>query len=145
MSYQLTCPNCRYEFAYDRDYYDKHIAELGVEIQDISRQLQEHNLLPYREQRLRTDWWRRAKLSLTTKQKELAELKAIRKVAEQHLSKEQIGIFKQLVKDELGEERYVQLMEQARLELKAYKISDTMGHGYTRSNSKSSVTSINKL
>ena len=85
MKYQMTCPKCHYEFTYDNGYYDKNIARLGVEINDIMRQLAEHNLLPWPEKKARTEWWLRAKKALAEKQKELAELKAIRKVCDQQI------------------------------------------------------------
>jgi len=34
MKYQLTCPNCHYEWHYDNGYYDDNITRLGIEIHD---------------------------------------------------------------------------------------------------------------
>ena len=142
---QLTCPKCHYEFGYDNGYYDENIARLGKEIYDIINQLAEHKLLPKGEQIARTDWWRRAKKSLAEKQKELSELKAIRKAADQQLRRYEFEIFKNLVRDAVGEDLYRKLIEKMKLELEAYQTSGLMRHEYTRSNSKSSVTSIDKL
>lgn len=55
MKYQLTCPKCKHEFAYDSDYYEKNITRLGLEIAEIIRQLAEHRRLPWPEQKARTD------------------------------------------------------------------------------------------
>lgn len=145
MKYQMTCPNCKYEFTYDNGYLDKNIARLGCEIYDIQSQLAEHRLLPKPEQMRRTDWWLRAKHSLTEKQKELAELKAIRKVSDQQIKQYEHLVFKELVKEFVGEAQYKKFLEQVDSELEAYKTSGLMQHEYTRSNSKSNVTSINKL
>ena len=106
MKYQLTCPKCKHEFAYDNGYYDRNISRLGIEIQDIIRQLSEHKLLPWPEQKARTDWYFRAKRSLAEKQKELAELKAYRKVADQQVDNMFFKIFKNLVKEEFGQENF---------------------------------------
>lgn len=145
MSYQLTCPKCKHEFQYDNGYVDKNITRLGHEIQDINLQLAEHRLLPFNEQRARTDWWLRAKRSLAEKQKELGELKAIRKVADQQINAYEYMIFKAILKDMIGQEEYQKILERVLDEVKAYKESGLMRHEYTRSNSKSGVTNINKL
>lgn len=142
---QLTCPKCHYEFGYDNGYYDENIARLGKEIYDIMNQLAEHKLLPKGEQIARTDWWRRAKKSLAEKQKELSELKAIRKAADQQLKKYEFEIFKNLVRDAVGEDLYEKLIEKMNEETEAYRTSGLMRHEYTRANSKSDVTSINKI
>ena len=39
MKYQLTCPKCKHEFAYNNGYLDRNITRLGCEIQDIIMQL----------------------------------------------------------------------------------------------------------
>lgn len=53
--------------------------------------------------------------------------------------------FKNLVKELVGEEKYKELLKQMESELEAYTTSGLMRHEYTRSNSKSGVTSINKI
>lgn len=82
---------------------------------------------------------------MAAKQKELGELKAIRKVCDQQLKAVEFQIFKDLVKDRLGEAAYKELLEKMEEEAKVYEISGLMRHEYTHSNSKSGVTSINKL
>lgn len=145
MKYQLTCPKCKHEFAYDADYYEKNIARLGQEIAEINRQLAKHRLLPWPEQKARTDWYFRARKAAAEKQIELGKLKAIRKAADQQIDKMMFRIFKDLVREEIGEESYRRLIEKSKAELEAYEISGMMRHEYTRSNSKANVTSINKL
>lgn len=145
MKYQLTCPKCKHEFVYDADYYEKNITRLGLEIAEITRQLAGHRRLPWPEQKARTDWFYRAKKALAEKQVELAELKAIRKAADRQIDEMMFRIFKDLVREEIGEEAYRRLIEKSKAELEAYEISGLMRHEYTRSNSKANVTSINKL
>ena len=145
MKYQLTCPKCKHEFAYDSDYYEKNITRLGLEIAEIISQLAEHRRLCWSEQKARTDWFFRAKKALAEKQVELAELKAIRKQADQQIDHMMFRIFKDLVREEIGEEAYKRLIEKSKAELEAYEISGMMRHEYTRSNAKANVTSINKL
>lgn len=145
MKYQVTCPNCHHEWHYDNGYYDDNITRLGIEIQDIMLQLRKHKELPKSEQYARTDWWLSAKRALTEKQKQIAELKAIRKQYDQQINQYEYQTFKNLVKEFVGEAKYKELLEKMKLELEAYQASGLMRHEYTRSNSKSSVTSINKL
>lgn len=145
MKYQLRCPKCHHEFAYDNGYYDKNIERLGAEINELNRQLAEHRMLPWPEQKRRTDWWLRAKMALAEKQKELGELKSIRKAADQQVNQVLFHMFKALVKEKVGEQVYMELIEQSKKELEAYKVSGLMRHEYTRSNAKANVTSINKL
>lgn len=145
MKYQVTCPNCHYEWHYDNGYYDDNITRLGIEIQDIILQLRKHKELPKSEQFARTEWWLSAKKALTEKQKQLAELKAIRKQYDQQIKAYEYQAFKNIVKEAVGEVKYKGFLEQMEKELEAYQVSGLMRHEYTRSNSKSSVTSINKL
>ena len=145
MKYQVTCPNCHHEWHYDNGYYDDNITRLGIEIQDIILQLRKHKELPKSEQFARTEWWLSAKKALTEKQKQLAELKAIRKQYDQQIKAYEYQAFKNIVKESVGEVKYKEFLEQMEKELEAYQISGLMRHEYTRSNSKSSVTSINKI
>jgi hypothetical protein len=145
MKYQVTCPICHHEWHYDNGYYDDNITRLGIEIQGIILQLQKHKQLPKSEQYARTDWWLSAKRALAEKQKQLAELKAIRKQYDQQIKAYEYQTFKNLVKEVVGEVKYKELLAKMEKELEAYQISGLMRHEYTRSNSKSSVISINKL
>lgn len=145
MKYQVTCPNCHYEWHYNNGYFDDNISRLGVEIQDIILQLQKHKQLPKSEQYARTDWWLSAKRALAEKQKQIAELKALRKQYDQQIEEYRFQVFKNITKELVGETEYKKLIEKMELELEAYQASGLMRHEYTRSNSKSSVTSINKL
>ena len=145
MKYQISCPNCHHEWHYDNGYYDDNITRLGIEIQTIILQLQEHYKLPKYEQHQRTDWYKSAKRALAGKQKELAELKALRKQYDQQVNQYAYAKLKELVKEYVGEIKYQELIEQMKSELEAYSTSGMMRHEYTRSNSKSSVTSISKL
>lgn len=145
MRYQIHCPICHHEWHYDNGYYDENITRLGIEIKDIMLQLQKHKLLPKNEQYAKTDWWLSAKKALAEKQKQLAELKAIRKKYDQQIKAYEYQVFKNLVKELIGEAEYKKLLEKMTSELEAYQISGLMRHEYTRSNSKTDVTSINKI
>lgn len=141
---QLRCPKCGHEFGYDNGYYDRNIERLGHEIADLNRQLAQHKLLPFPEQKRRTYWWLRTQKALAEKQEQLGELKAIRKAADQQIKYAEAAIFRDLVKERLGEKEYMKLVLEAEKEMDAYKISGQMWHEYSRARGQS-VTNINKL
>jgi hypothetical protein len=145
MKYQITCPVCHHEWHYDNGYLDDNITRLGIEIKEITLQLHEHKSLPKSEQYANTKWWLSAKKALTMKQKQLAELKAFRKMNDQQVKAYQLLMWKELFKEEYGDEAYKKMIEKVEKELEAYTTSGLMRHEYTRSPHKSNVTSINKL
>lgn len=143
--YQLTCPKCKYEFEYDNGQIDKDITRLGNEIHDMDLQMAEYKMLPYEIQKERSEWYKRIKYAKSCKAKEIGELKARRKISDQQIRRYEYEIFKLLVKDLIGSDAYMDLIDKTQEELEAYKISGLMRHEYTRSNSKTNVTNINKL
>lgn len=145
MKYQLHCPKCHHEFAYDNGYYDRNIHRLGQEIMDITLQLQKFKLLPLEERKRKKQWRVRMTKILGEKEIEISELKAIRKGADQQVMRAKYEIFKDIVLERCGEQVLLEMLKEADKELEAYKVSGLMVHEYTRSNSKSNVTSINKI
>lgn len=145
MKYQLHCPKCHHEFAYDNGYYDRNIHRLGQEIMEITLQLQNFKLLPLEERKRKKQWRLRMTKILEEKKIEISELKAIRKGADQQVMRAKYEIFKDIVLERYGEQAVLEMLKEADKELEAYKVSGLMVHEYTRSNSKSNVTSINKI
>lgn len=145
MKYQLHCPKCHHEFAYDNGYYDRNIHRLGMEIQQITKQLTDFKLLPLEERKRKERWRQQMRSILQEKSAEISELKAIRKGADQQVLRAKYEIFKEIVRDRYGEQAVLEMLKEADEELEAYKVSGLMVHEYTRSNSKSNVTSINKI
>jgi ribonuclease D len=144
MGVQLVCPKCRYEYQYDNSYYDTNIARLGIEIKTIIDQLAQHKLKPKQVQYNNTEWWLNAKKALTVKQKQLAELKAFRKIADQQRKKAEYEAFKNAVKEICGETIYIKCLEIMHRDIESYNMSDTSRTAYTSADGKG-VTSINKL
>lgn len=144
MKVQLVCPKCKHEFQYNNGYFDKNITQLGLEIRTILNQLAEHKLKSKNEQYANTDWWLRTKKALTIKEKQLSELKAFRKLADQQREKQEYQAFKNAVKELCGESVYKKCLEMMLNETKAYNVSDAAKAGYTRAKGEV-LTSINKL
>ena len=144
MRYQLTCPKCRHEFAYDNGDIDRKITNLRVELADTNAKLERFrkmNSIKKREKiELRDDLQiRKAEII-----KELTELKAYRKVADQQINSYSYMVFKELVKEQFGETVYRNLLDKTDAELAAYKASGLMRHEYSRKGGKT-ITSVNKL
>jgi hypothetical protein len=144
MKYQIVCPECKHEFSFDNGYLDKNIARLGTEIYDIMAQLSANKLLPRNEQDAAHEWWLSAKHSLHIKQKELASLKAIRKSGRQQVDSVMFRAFKEAVKSEVGESRYLELLALCEKELEAYNLTDLMKSPYSRAHGEA-ITSVNKI
>lgn len=145
MKYQLTCPKCKHEFAYDNGHVDSELAAYQARVAKIERLLTEYKLLPYSEQVRKKEYRQRLAAEKSDVCQKIQALKNFRKHANQERRRTIDSAFKKLVKEEIGEKEYVRLMEKAEAECEAYNISDMMRHEYTRSGAKSSVTSINKL
>lgn len=112
---------------------------------DITLQLQNFKSLPLEERKRKKQWRLRMTKILEEKKIEISELKAIRKGADQQVMRAKYEILKEIVRDRYGEQAVLEMLKEADKELEAYKVSGLMVHEYTRSNSKSNVTSINKI
>ena len=145
MRYQLTCPHCKREFAYNGGEVDAQIERVKNSIEQTRKWLTDYKLMDaYRQRELSRT--RRYKVqTLNELQAELQALKSQRKVANEHIHRTTLEIYAQLVRDEIGEKRHIELMQKAEQELEAYQLSGLMWHEYTRARSKGNVTNINKL
>lgn len=144
MKYQMTCPKCRHEFTYDNGYIDKNIVRLGAEIQEMGIWFARYNMLSPAEKAKKKAYRDRLRVEMAEKQKELSELKAIRKVCDQQIKHYEYTVFKELVKERYGEAVYKEFLEKVTEELAAYNASGLMLHEYSRKGGKS-VISVNKL
>jgi hypothetical protein len=142
---QMTCPFCKKEFPYDNGEIDYQISRLAQEINEINGELTALKLKPYAERKAREGYRRVLAVKLMDAQKKITELKAVRKAADQQLKYAENVLLREAVRDALGDEEYLRIIKKVNEEMEAYKISGLMWHEYTRSRSKCSVTSINKL
>lgn len=143
---QMTCPFCKQEFPYDNGSLDRRISEKGQRIHEINARLAQ---IKYMDKRLWNASTRRERKSLTLEltalQRDIRELKDVRKACDQQIKHFEYQAFKDIVKERYGEAAYRSIIDQVEEELKAYKISDLMRHEYTRAPGRANVTSINKL
>lgn len=145
MSLQMTCPYCKREFPYDNGDLDRKISLAGQRIREITLELAKIKAMHPKLRREREGRRSVLVLELNEAQKEITELKAVRKACDQQIKRYEFETFKRLVKERYGEEEYRKLYTHVEEELQAYRVSDLMKHEYTRSNAKADVISINKL
>lgn len=143
MAIQFTCPYCKKEFPYDNGAIDAEISKLSQMITHANKRIVELKAVPYLPDGKKER--RKIGIELEAMKARISELKSVRKAANEHKNRTEYGIFKELVRDKLGEDEFIRLIEQKDEMMKAYSVSSMMKHEYTRSNSLSNVTSINKL
>ena len=142
---QMTCPHCRKEFPFNNGEIDAKISRLGQEYSEIRDELARYKLKSSAEKKAKAGRRRILCARQAEIAKELSELKAIRKTAYEQKEKMEYNAFKNIVRERYGDVEFHKILALVEEELKAYRISDTMKHEYTRSNAKANVTSINKL
>lgn len=142
---QLTCPYCKQEFPFDSGWIDDEIEGAKKEFQELTAEMTRIRALPRKAQRQYEGRTKILSMKIQDAQMRLTALKNVRKRRDQQLNQYLFHIFKGLVRDEVGEKRWQELLEAASKELEAYEASGLMWHEYTISRSKTPVTSINKL
>ena len=121
--YAFQCPYCGREIKYNRNYYDKKIAELKAAITSMNSQLTEH------KEDGDPGWKKRCIRAKDAMQQQLAELKSLRAEANV-LVKERIDVaFKGVVKEHVGEENYIRWMHEAEHRIEYADIEELMKHG----------------
>lgn len=145
MSIQMICPYCKKEFPFNNGNLDREIEEAKQKLKKIEEELVCIKCLPYSLQKQREG---RRKVLISEKSKvitKLSKLKAVRKVANENMRRTENGIFRQIVRERYGKEEYEKIIALVEEEMKAYSVCTLMKHEYSRSNSKSSVTRLNKI
>lgn len=134
--YQLRCPECGSLIRYNRQYYDKEIDRLGAEITEIHYKISLCGDDKDRKKRLM-----KAK---NVREEERAELKAFRKQANIATQSAIDREFRRLVRELIGDEKYVRLAEEAEMNLEYESIESTMKSTYSRKGGKH-IISTGKL
>ena len=143
MALQMVCPFCKKEFPYNNGELDAHISQIGQRINTINRRLAEIKYSKrtqdiYKEKRA-------LQLEHAKLVEKIGELKAVRKVCDQQIKNMELILWKKKIKEGFGEDVFAKMLDEIEENLQAYSVASTMKHGYTRSNAKSDVTSINKI
>lgn len=145
MVYQMTCPYCKKEFPYDNGAIDKEISKIGHRILEINQELAAIKVSQPAVRKAKEGRRKVLVLELGNLNLKIKELKSIRKACDQQIKLFELHTIKDIIRDRYGEAELKKIIELKDEELQAYKLSGMMLHEYTRSGSKSNVTSINKL
>lgn len=140
--YQISCPNCHHEWSYSGNYYSQKIKQLGHDIEEINNQISKNKKLP--ECKRNKEWEKSAIEAKNIKLKQLKELKDIKSQYNIEMNMNIYEWFKQLVKDEIGEKRYKELIEQADKEARAYSINTIARTTYSRKGGEK-IISVTKI
>lgn len=146
MKTQMTCPFCKKEFPFDNGELDRKIAFYSQKVTENNAKCAEIKaILASKNDEQLLNEKRRIVIQTNWMMAELSKLKSRRKIVDQQISRYSYQIFKTLFREKYGEEAFRDMLDAVQEELKAYEISETMKHEYTRSQSKNSVISINKI
>lgn len=136
MKFGFICPHCKKEITYDDEYYDRKIAELGRDINDIMAQVSAIKKKPYNERRM----WENAKQQMLNRVKDLSrergELKGYRKGANKMRDGYMFVAFKEIVKEKYGQDEYMKLIKEAESDIAALTTEELMAKGYSRKKGK---------
>ena len=143
MALQMVCPFCKKEFPYNNGELDARISQIGQRINTINRRLAEIKYLNWTQEIYKEK--RALQLEQAKLAEKIGELKAIRKVCDQQIKNMELVLWKKKIREEFGEDVFAKMLDEIKEDLQAYSVASTMKHGYTRSNAKSDVTSINKI
>lgn len=146
MAMQMTCPFCKREFPYENDEVDRRLHEIGIKIEETKAQLQRYKIMPKYQKTNET--WKEKQFYINQLNRlnlEYRELKDFRRKGEFQKGSLEYRAFKSLVKELIGDKKYMELWDKVNEEMKAYDISELMKKYYSRSSSKPDVTSINKI
>lgn len=132
MKFGFICPHCKKEIIYDDEYYDRKIAELGKELNEIMKQIQMIKKKPFKERKS----WEAAKQQMHKRYenlcKERKELKAYRKGANKMRDQYVFTAFKEIVKERYGADVYMDILKEAENDIAATSTEELMTRGYSR-------------
>lgn len=132
---QITCPNCKYEFPYNKNALDKKITLLGKRIQELTHKLKIINRLP--EDKINKEEYNRVKYQQYAIENLLADYKLIRETLKQEEDRLVFNNLKIALRELGGEDLYKRCMDQALRDSTTYTTKDNMGIGYyTRAGGK---------
>jgi len=132
MKFGFICPHCKKEIIYDDEYYDRKIAELGKEINEVIKQIQMIKEKPLKERKS----WEAAKQQMHKRYenlcKERKELKSYRKGANKMRDNYVFTAFKEIVKERYGANVYMEIIKEAENDIAATSTEELMTRGYSR-------------
>lgn len=138
---QITCPNCKYEFPYNKNMLEKKINQIGNDIQKITKTINYiKKAIPKEEVNIE-------ELSRLEKEKEymihiLSDYKLKRETLKQSEDTLVLNNLKIALRELGGEELYKMCMDKALRESKSYQLQEMM---YVKNNTYNEGGSLQKI
>lgn len=138
---QITCPNCKYEFPYNKNMLEKKINQIGNDIQKITKTIN------YIKKAIPKEEINTEELSRLEKEKEymihiLSDYKLERETLKQSEDTLVLNNLKIALRELGGEELYKICMDRALRESKSYQLQEMM---YVKNNTHNEGGSLQKI
>ena len=124
---QITCPNCKYEFPYNKQALQQKIDFLGHKIKCLNDKIR---IIPKNPAHKRQPKIEHLKRLLEQYEAQLSDLKLIRETLKEQEERMVLNNLKQVIKEFIDDDTYVRCMDEALRRTEAYKIENMMGIGY---------------
>lgn len=137
---QLTCPNCKYEFPYNKNALDKKINKIGQIIHDNAKLITKIKNIP---DEVRND----NELKRLIKENDyynlmLFDLKQKRENLKQEEDRTNYENLKMIIKEFYGEKEYLRCIDEMLRRSKAYNTEDMMKIGFYSSSSGKVISKV---
>lgn len=124
---QITCPNCKYEFPYNKQTLQQKIDFLGHKIKCLNDKIR---IIPKNPEHKRQPKIAHLKRLLEQYEAQISDLKLIRETLKDQEERMVLNNLKQVIKEFVDDDTYVRCMDEALRRTEAYKIENMMGIGY---------------
>lgn len=125
---QITCPNCKYEFPYNKESLDKKINNIGNEIQRLSKLINKIEKIP--DESRNEKELNRIKKEYSDYQKLISDLKMARETLKQEEDRTNYYNLKSIIKEFYGEKEYKRCIDEMLRRSEAYNTKDIMKLDY---------------
>lgn len=125
---QITCPNCKYEFPYNKQALEKKIHVLGNKISELQKLISALKKIP--KDKLNVEELKRVQRKIDSYIELLSDLKLVRETLKESEDKNILCNLKAVLKEQYGQETYVRLLEEALRRSAAYNTEEIMNIGY---------------
>ena len=121
---QITCPNCKHEFTYNKIGLENKIKKMGIEIHNIGMTINGIKKMP--EEKINKSEIKRLEKQRRNMEKLLSDYKLIRETLKENEDKVVFENLKNAIRQIGGEELYKLCMDTALRDSKAYNIDEMM-------------------
>lgn len=125
---QITCPQCKHEFPYNKASLDKKIAWVGKRINEYNKLISSLSKIP--EEKLNKEEFKRLNKEKERLQDMLVDLKLTRETLKAEEDRNVFNNFKEVVKEFFGKDEYFRCLDEALRRSASYNTENIMGIDY---------------